>query len=98
MSDIPVTSHTRSLGKLWDLLFAKFPEHRTVQGILDVRRLAADIGRSHTALYRVVNKNQLNPPQAVALIELSKGRLTHEDLKPFVKIGDTHVDALKQFV
>lgn len=98
MSDTPETSHTRSRGKLWDLLYNKFPDHRTVQGILDVRRLATDIGRSHTALYRVVNKNQLNPPQAVALIKLSAGRLTHEELKPFVKIGDTHVDALTQFI
>lgn len=96
--DTASPAHPRSRGQLWDLLFNKFPDYRSEQGLLDVRRLARDMGRSHTALYRVVNNNQLNPQQAIALMTLSGGALTHEDLRKFVKIGDTHVEALKQFV
>lgn len=84
-----------TFGPLYDLLFARFPEHRSAQGLLDVDRLAGDCGTSHETVYRLLRKNRLSPKWAKKIIEIS-GRqkraegdpppITKEDVIKFVLV------------
>lgn len=84
-------------GPLYDLLSRKFPDHRTEQGVLDVRRLAADNNCSYQAAYKWFENNRISPKRAKVLVDLCGAKenrsfladmgedpLTIEDLHRFV--------------
>ncbi len=82
-------------GELYDVLVRAFPEHRTVQGLFDIPRLAKDIGVSHETIYRAVRMDKLSVKVANRIITLS------EDMEA---LGEVEADrllsreALLQFV
>lgn len=78
------TQRDFSFGGLYDFLFARFPDHRSKQQVLDVPRLATDLEMSAEGVYRILRKNKLNADQAKKIIEISEGRITIEDTVPFV--------------
>lgn len=99
MTDTPKQpSRDRSFGPLWDLLFAKFPDHRTSQGILDVPRLAKELGRSPEYVYRMLRPSQMTPEQGLAFVKLSDGRITPKDLSPFVVLNTETNSELEEFI
>lgn len=59
-------------GELYDVLVKAFPEHRTVQGLFDIPRLAKDIGVSHETIYRAVRADKLSVKVATKIIQLSE--------------------------
>ena len=91
-------SRDRSFGPLWDLLFVKFPDHRTSQGILDVPRLAKELGRSPEYVYRMLRPSSMTPEQGLAFTKLSEGRLKPQDLTPFVVLNNDDNAELREFI
>ena len=84
-------------GKLYNLLTAHFPEHRSKQGVLDIPRLATDMGFAHETLYRCVRGDPakglphgaIRVPVALRIIKFSHERhpempLYWDDLAEFV--------------
>ncbi|WP_114285281.1 hypothetical protein [Candidatus Halocynthiibacter alkanivorans] len=61
-----------SFGPLYDLITYKFPEYRTRQGILDIPRLAWELGFSNQTMYRSFTDNRLSLRVAQYLIRLSR--------------------------
>lgn len=73
MADVAVSEARRApFGDLYDLLAARFPDHRSVQGLLDIPGLAADIKVSHETLYRAVRNDKISTRVANELISLSE--------------------------
>lgn len=68
---------------LYKLLERKLPNY-IHEGRLNVRSLASNLNFSRQHLYRRFSEDRLTPKQAKSLIEASKGRLTQDDLNPFV--------------
>lgn len=73
-----------TFGPLYDLLMESFPGHRSRQGVLDVRRLAVDVGRSNEGVYKWLRENEITLDGARRLITLAAGRLTPEKFLPFL--------------
>lgn len=81
-------------GALYDLLAERFPDHRSVQGLLDIPRLAKEIEVSHETLYRAVRNDKITIRVANKLIQASEDAdllgesdapvLTQADLLRFV--------------
>jgi hypothetical protein len=61
-----------SFRPLYDLVSSKFPEHRTRQGILDIPRLAWELGFSNQTLHQSFKDNRLSLRVAQYLIRLSR--------------------------
>lgn len=81
---VPERSRPGSLGKLYDLLDAHFPAHRTRLGQLNIRVLSKELGLSTQAMYRWFSSDRLPARKLAVLIELSEGRLTYEKLAPYL--------------
>jgi len=86
-----------TFGPLYDLLKTHFPDHRSPQGLLDIPRLARDMGFAHETIYRAVRGNaeagypdgMLKIPVALQIIRFSHENHPEEpiywtDLLPFV--------------
>lgn len=83
-----------SFGPLYDLLFEAFPAHRSVQGVLDVKRLAEDCEMTKEGAYKWLRDNKISPAGALKLVEAQrkhieaglrvKKRLQISDFIPFV--------------
>lgn len=55
-----------------------------VEGKLVPSQLARKVGTVRYTIYRWLNTSRISPRGAAKLIELSKGRLTKEELAPFI--------------
>ena len=58
-------------GPLYDFLMARFPDHRSVQGLLEVPRLGGDLGVSYQAVYNAIHANSVSVPMAKRIMALS---------------------------
>lgn len=76
----------KDLGDLQDLLIAACPpdEH----GNKSISILAAALGTSHQNLYKCIDQKRIPTAHQLPkrIIEISGGRVTHEDLLPFLNI------------
>lgn len=76
------------VGALYNLLKDRFPDFESVQGHLDVGRLAKAMGYSHETLYRCVRTNVIKVPVALQIIKFSQENasdpLYWQDLMEFV--------------
>lgn len=77
-------SRPGSLGEVYDMLDAAFPQYRTRFGGLDVYTLAGNLDMQPQSVYRWFNKETIPADRVKTLVRLSKGRLTEEKLIPFV--------------
>ena len=64
-------------------LVGKLPEH-AAGGRIIVRRIAGLTGYANYTVYQWLHKNRLTPRAANALIVTFEGRITKDDLVPFV--------------
>lgn len=64
----PTARKGYSFGPFYDLLVQRFPEHRTVQGVLDVRRVCDDLDVSPETGYRMLRSNFLPATKAQKLL------------------------------
>ncbi len=69
---------------LYKFLFGAFPEHRTRQDLLDVPRLAEAIELNKESVYKWLRSGRVSVAGAMKLIELSAGKITKEQMFPFV--------------
>ncbi len=65
------------------LLVGKLPEH-AAGGRIIVRRIAGLTGYANYTVYQWLHRNRLTPRAANALIVTFEGRITKDDLVPFV--------------
>lgn len=71
-------------GKLYPLLAAQLPHHVDASGSLNVNSLAAALGVSGQTLYFSMSEDRLTPRIAKLILNESRGKLTAENLAPFV--------------
>lgn len=71
-------------GSLYSVLDGAFPGARTIQGYLDVKWLAGELGMSTWGVHKWFHNNQVPAKRVKRLIQLSEGRLTLEMLAPFL--------------
>lgn len=71
MSQTPPVESEFTMGSLYTLLKGKFPDYRTLNGRLDVPRLAARLSMSHEGVYKWLRTNRLTPDNAKRLVELA---------------------------
>lgn len=71
---------------LYKTLYDGLPEHRSQsnEGVLDCRKLGADLGISDKAIYRWFDRHSVPPKQVRPLIALPGSTLDLEDLLAFV--------------
>ncbi|MEG3175806.1 hypothetical protein U1872_06160 [Sphingomonas sp. RB3P16] len=74
---------------LYVFLLDLFPQHRSSSGLLDVRKLATELGKSHEAVYKWLRKSKISPANADAIRELAiklypDTVLDRKDFDPFV--------------
>lgn len=83
---MPRNSVSRSLGPLYDVVAKAFPRHRTENKILDVLRLADDLGMTGEGVYKWFMTNQLPAVAAVKLIRFrsNRDRLNLYDLLRYI--------------
>lgn len=76
-------------GPLYEVLEGAFPDHRSVQKVFDVTKLAKDLGLSHETLYRAVRTDVIKAGIALKVLAFSHENypmepLYWDDLAPFV--------------
>lgn len=74
----------RNLGKIHALLVQRMPEWVDDQGFLRTYDLAAYLGISYQALYKIFERDRIAPKRAKALILLSRGNIKYEDFVEFM--------------
>lgn len=72
----------RDLGPLHDLLVRACPPDAA--GHQSIPILAAALGISAQGVYTMIHKNKVVPEKAVRIAQLSAGRVTLDDLSPYV--------------
>lgn len=77
-------SRPGSLGELYDVLEAAFPDLRTDKGELKVYALADHLGCKPQVCYKWFEKDKLTPERAQDIVKKSNGRLTLKKLERFV--------------
>lgn len=71
-------------GALADKLMLAFPKCKTKDGHLNVEKLTAVLETSKEGIYRWLREGKLPPKRALSLAKKSKGRVTFDELLPFV--------------
>ena len=74
----------KDLGALHALIKGQLPDWVDETGFLRTYDLAAYLGISYQALYKIFDRNKIAPKRAKALVLLSEGRLTLEDFAEFM--------------
>lgn len=83
----PFLDYVKSQGPLYELLDSKLLRLRTKQGFLDTNELAGIVGTTRQYVYKRFAQCVVPPKWVVPLIEASRGRLTLEEILPFVIPG-----------
>lgn len=78
-----------TFGPLYEVLQAAFPDHRSVQQVFDVTKLAKDLELSHETIYRAVRTDVITNVIALVVLKYSHEHylmepLYWEDLVPFI--------------
>lgn len=84
METIVNTKTPRDLGPLHALLTRGLPDWMDAKGFLRTHALAAYLGISYQALYKIFDRNRISPKRVKALVLLSEGKLTLDDFAEFM--------------
>lgn len=69
---------------LSNFFFQHMPEYLGEGGMFDTARLAKDLNITKQGLYRILRTNVLTIALARAIVDATGGRVTRQDLEPFV--------------
>lgn len=78
-----------TFGPLYEVLQKAFPDHRSIQQVFDVTKLAKDLDLSHETIYRAVRTDVIKIGIALIVLKFSHEHypmepLYWDDLLPFI--------------
>jgi hypothetical protein len=69
---------------LHKMLVEKLPPRLLIDGRLDIRTTSKECGCAAASIYRMMDTGRMSRRSAKAFIDLSEGKLTKEDLIPYL--------------
>lgn len=71
-------------GPLHDLLCERFPKYLNKEQVLDLPRIATDMGTTRQSVFKWLAEDRVTWNAAKRLVSFGKGKITNEDLIPFM--------------